>query len=558
MSRIKLKSVIDIGGKAAAFLDVLCQHTGGCLAVFDHRRKLLYGQEPSGPAHFDPIDFEGETLGYLTGGAGVPLAKHAIASWLAKEKETKIVRGEILDLYREINLIYKFAEQLSDHIDPKSIAELALREANKIMRTAGGSVVLQEGSETSMALVAQVGDSWAQITAGNGLAACLPLIQKKNPQLYSIEVLRQEIAAYPEAWGPLIFAPLKVKSRTLGMIYLIGRQEQVFKAADLKLLTTLALQTASAIESALLYERQIQEAREREDTMKQVQEMTSRFVPFEFLRSLGHNSLMETQLGDHVENVVTVVFIDIRKYTTLSEHMTPEDNFGFVNSFNRRIGPVIKENGGFINQYLGDGVMAIFPNSPTEALTASVQMLGVIESYNQHRVSKGRKRIRIGIGIHTGPLIMGITGDHRRWDATTISDTVNSASRIERLTRFYKCNIILSQQTHDLLDDAGSFHVRPLGRVQLKGRQEAMRIYECFDGDQSWMIESKIASLDRFNLGIQSYENKNFRESTRAFSQVLAGNPDDGTAQYFLGKISNLITSELSVAWNGIDKSPDT
>ena len=118
-------------------------------------------------------------------------------------------------------------------------------------------------------------------------------------------------------------------------------------------------------------------------------------------------------------------------------------------------------------------------------------------------------------------------GDDERWDATTISDAVNTVSRIESLTKFYKCNIILSEQSMERVSEIDKFSIRPLGRVQVKGRRVPLRIYEYFDGDVPKMIDYKVSSIEHFNHVIDSYENKVFRESTKAFSQVLVRNPDD-------------------------------
>ena len=140
--------------------------------------------------------------------------------------------------------------------------------------------------------------------------------------------------------------------------------DEQYSAADLKLLVTLALQSSAAIESALLYEKNIREAKEKEEAMRRIYEVAGKFVPYEFISSLGQDVITDVSLGDQVEKLVTVLFTDIRDYTTLSEQMTPEENFSFVCSFNEKMGPIIRSHNGFINQYQGDAIMAIFPNMP--------------------------------------------------------------------------------------------------------------------------------------------------------------------------------------------------
>ena len=554
MIKIKLKSVVNKSESTVAFLDALCAQTNEHLVVRDNRNKILYGNPDMVSSESVAIDFDDDVLGFVQGGNNVMrLAKNAIEVWLEKEKENKVIGREVLDLYREVNLIYKFTEQLADRIDPGSIGELALNEVSRIMRMERGAVLLQSGDSNDYVILSEIGESENFFNGESDQNGIAEFLNRENPELFSREDILTRFRSYPDQYGTLIFAPLKVKNRILGIIYLIGNLDQEFRAADLKLLTTIALQTASAIESSLMHEKQILEARQREETMKKIQEMTSRFVPYEFLKSLGYNSLMETQLGDYSENVVTVLFIDIRKFTSLSENMTPEDNFRLVSSFNGKMGPVIKENKGFINQYLGDGMMAIFPHDPTHALKASIEMLRVLHEYNKDRIAKKRRIIRIGIGIHTGPLVMGITGDDKRWDATTISDTVNSASRIESLTKMYKCNIILSKKSCDRIKNIQAFNIRSLGRVQLKGRQEFLNIYECFDGDPIGIKENKIASLTKYDSAIDLYQNKHFNESEAAFTQVLNSNPDDETTQYFLDRISELPQSKKTPVWDEIN-----
>tara|TARA_B100000497_G_C7339392_1_gene223307 strand:- start:175 stop:558 length:384 start_codon:yes stop_codon:yes gene_type:complete len=123
-------------------------------------------------------------------------------------------------------------------------------------------------------------------------------------------------------------------------------------AADLKLLSTLSLQTAGAIESARLFEQNIRDAREKEAAIRALHEVTSLFVPNEFIKNLGYNQITDVTLGDSVEKEVTVFFSDIRGFTSLSENMSPEESFEFVNSLNQRIGPSINNQNGFINQYI--------------------------------------------------------------------------------------------------------------------------------------------------------------------------------------------------------------
>jgi class 3 adenylate cyclase/ActR/RegA family two-component response regulator len=282
-------------------------------------------------------------------------------------------------------------------------------------------------------------------------------------------------------------------------------------------------------------------------------EITGRFVPNEFIKSLGKERITDVILGDQAHQDVSVLFTDIRDYTTLSEGMTPMDNFDFINAFNQRIGPHIQAHHGFINQYLGDAIMALFTESPQHGLKASVVIQKIIQKYNRERVRKGRQAIRVGMGLHTGPLIMGITGDEKRMDAAIISDTVNTASRIESLSKYFQAKILLSEASLQGLSDQTEFNFRFLGKVRVKGKNNTLRIYECFDGDEPAMAEKKLISKETFNQGMDAYIDKKFAEATLAFQDVLKQNQEDQIARLFLQKSGQYIATGVPDDWEGVE-----
>ncbi len=232
---------------------------------------------------------------------------------------------------------------------------------------------------------------------------------------------------------------------------------------------------AYAIFARLRHKKQ-QEVRKYEQDMNKAM---SRFIPTGFLNALGRDKITDVKLGDQIEKGVTVVFTDIRSFTTISEGMTPQENFAFVREDAQRMGPIIERNGGFISQYLGDGIMAIFQDNPASALMACLQMQEDIDEYNVILESRGRKPIKVGMGMHTGPLVMGIIGDDLRWDATLISDTVNTASRIESTTKNYEADILLSHDTASQIQDLEDYNLNPIGELTVKGKTIPIEIYEC-------------------------------------------------------------------------------
>jgi len=156
--------------------------------------------------------------------------------------------------------------------------------------------------------------------------------------------------------------------------------------------------------------------------------------------------------------------------------------------------------------------------------------------------------------MHTGPLIMGITGDNDRMDATTISDTVNTASRIENLTKYYKASIIISDTTLAQIQNRENYLLRPLGKVQVKGRHEPVSLHECFSGNPLPALEKKQSTLALFNEGLSSYLNKSFEEAGNAFKTIIDNDPEDHTAAFFLKRTTSYIHNGTPDNWRGVEE----
>lgn len=261
---------------------------------------------------------------------------------------------------------------------------------------------------------------------------------------------------------------------------------------------------------------------------------SSRFVPHEFLKCLQRESIVEVELGDCVQQEMSVLFSDIRAFTTLSERMTPKENFKFINAYLSRMEPVITKNKGFIDKYIGDGIMALFGNEADDAVKAGIDMLHKLAEYNQHRINVGYLPIKIGIGINTGSLILGTVGGFNRMDGTVISDAVNLASRIEGLTKNYGVSLLISQETFSRLQNPAQYSIRKIDRVKLKGKSEAVIVYEVFDGDAPEIREGKLATTELFVKALEIYNLQKFREAQELFQEVLSINSRDQVANIYL------------------------
>ncbi len=210
------------------------------------------------------------------------------------------------------------------------------------------------------------------------------------------------------------------------------------------------------------------------EMQRSMTESFERFVPAEFLALLGKPDVASVRAGDAVRRELAVLFADIRDFTSLSEKMSPEENFRFINACLRRIGPVIRQNGGFVDKYIGDAIMALFP-SAAAAVEAAFAIQDVVEEYNASRRESGYEGLRIGIGIHSGSLMLGMIGEEKRLEGTVISDAVNTAARIESLTKEYGEALLVTDTI--VRETAGLFHAEPLGSLPLKGKAEPVAVF---------------------------------------------------------------------------------
>ena len=555
MAKISLKNIVGRKNETSAVISSLVDQLKANVWIEDENGKILSGEQLESPLSIAAVIADNEKIGFVKGDEKAVLIAALISQLAQKETEKKNLGAEVLNLYQEINVIFNFSEQLSQTIEPDAIAKITLQQAMHSIPAHSGVLVLWDDVNKTLSVPATEGEPMFN---NDNLVANASLLLKiglsGNSEIMADPSLLKARGIVNDEAQSLAYASMKVKHRIMGAIILAGKNTDQFSASNLKLLVTLALQSSAAIESAMLYEKNIREVKEREEAILRIHEVTKKFVPHEFIRSLGKETLSDVKLGDQVEKLVTVLFTDIRDFTTLSEKMTPEENFHFVSSFNARLGPIIRSNNGFINQYLGDSIMAIFPEDPADALNAAVNMQKAVHELNEERKQQGLVPIKAGIGMHTGTLIMGITGDEFRMDAATISDTVNTAARIESLTKYYRSPLLLSDHTLNHLNGNNKFHFRHLGNVKLKGKNNLLSIIECINGFDDQQLERKLQTLSLFNDAMTAYHERQFENALQHFQKIIATDPDDLTAIYFHDNTKKYLREGVPHNWSGAEE----
>lgn len=305
------------------------------------------------------------------------------------------------------------------------------------------------------------------------------------------------------------------------------------------------------------------------------------FVPEQLLKRIAPQGVESIQLGNVTEEELTILFCDIRGFTAIAESQEARETFEWLNAFFTKMNDCINSHGGFIDKYLGDAIMAVFdrPNSHArDAIESAVAMQESLDDFNAIRHQYNLQYpVNIGIGIHTGIGTIGTLGSDRRMDSTVIGDVVNTASRLENLTKIYGCQIIISEtaliharefinetspesklneqlllkcdleiETEDniissddrstLLHDhspSNNYYYRWIDRVTPRGKQQAIEIYEVWAASNP-ASEAKQLTQALFDKAIQGWQAEKFVAALGYFQQIAEQNPADTVVTFYI------------------------
>ncbi len=281
--------------------------------------------------------------------------------------------------------------------------------------------------------------------------------------------------------------------------------------------------------------RQLQQAkaqleddvRERTAMLEALSSAASHFVPRETIELLGKDSLLDVHLGDGKQLEMAVMFADVRSFTTLAEAMTPEESFAFLNQYFGYVSPIIRENHGLIDQYIGDGITALFPQSVEHAIAAGIEIQQKLQQINQRQKQQGKPLIQAGFSIHAGPVRLGIVGDEQRFQSTVISDVVNTAGRMQQVNKDYGAPLVLSEQALKMLEDRERYAYRFLNNVQVKGKSQAIFVYELLEPASDPSIQSKRMTQTVFGRAVRHFARTEYSEALRLFEKIIERHPED-------------------------------
>ncbi|MCP4687528.1 MAG: response regulator [Desulfobacterales bacterium] len=268
-----------------------------------------------------------------------------------------------------------------------------------------------------------------------------------------------------------------------------------------------------------------------------------KFVPVQFLELLDcKNDFDQIKLGLSAECEMSVLFSDIRSFTQYSEKRSPREIFQFINTYLAHMGPIIRDNAGFIDKFIGDAIMGLF-ETPDDAIRASIHMLRRLVENNKLRKRDGHAPIHIGIGINTGNLMLGTVGEEDRLETTVIGDVVNLASRVAKLTKEYGASLLISEYTFQNLENPDQFLCRFMGKTKVRGKEAPIGVFEIFDADPPGSREKKMDSMKTFKEALGFYNEREFERAQTLFEDCYNKNPDDNIALFYVERCQRILKS---------------
>jgi adenylate cyclase len=266
---------------------------------------------------------------------------------------------------------------------------------------------------------------------------------------------------------------------------------------------------------------------------------------------LQHPELL--RLGGE-EKELTALFSDIRGFTTLSEGLTPTTLVDLLNEYLSEMTDVIFKHWGTLDKYIGDAIMAFWgapypqPDHALRACQAGLEMLQVLNRLQERWEAEGRPRIDIGVGINTGPMVVGNMGSKRRFNFTIMGDNVNLASRLEGINKQFGTRLVISEATYQLVRE--HLVARELDLIRVKGKMKPVKIFELLGPVAE--VDRFRDQIDRFHKGLEAYRNGQWETAVETFQELTFDYPGDGPSHVFVKRCHDLLTEPPEGSWDGV------
>ncbi len=254
--------------------------------------------------------------------------------------------------------------------------------------------------------------------------------------------------------------------------------------------------------------------------------------------------------------VATVLFSDIRGFTSLTEELGPQGIVSLLNEYFTIMVDCIQSQGGMLDKFIGDAIMAAFgmpvagDDDEDRAVRAAISMITELTAWNMERINYGKKQVNMGVGLNTDVVVSGNIGSPKRMDYTLIGDGVNLASRLESACKTYLTQILISEYTYKKL--RGTYRIREIDRVVVKGKTEPVGVYEVLDYHSDESFPNLMKVLTCFQHGTKQYRLGNWDEATEGFKEALNLHPEDKPSQMYIERCKYLKEHSPGDSWTGV------
>jgi len=359
-------------------------------------------------------------------------------------------------------------------------------------------------------------------------------VHGRDPYLRSAGV--RSVLCLPVARGGVLRAIVYLESRALG----------AFEHAHVESLRLLSAHVATALENAQLV-RRLEDALSSHTDLVFAQ---SRFIPEQLLQALGHDNLLAIEAGEAVVREMTLLYSDIRGYTHIQEGLDPRHGITFLNDYLRHMEPPVVAHGGFVNSYVGDGMIAAFDRTSDGALRAALAMRRTEREVTVERRASGLEPVRTGIAIHTGNVVLGTFGGVNQLRCGVVGDAVNLAARLEGLTRDYG-SLLISESARAGLEDPAAYDLRRIGSFRVVGRTTPVIVWEVFDEDEPALRSAKRTTAAAHDDALDAFAAGRIAEAAAGFEELARTIEGDKVAAAYLRHCRDL-QHGLPDGWDGV------
>lgn len=286
---------------------------------------------------------------------------------------------------------------------------------------------------------------------------------------------------------------------------------------------------------------------------KRLKGTMSRYMAKEIVDKLLEHG--ETVLGG-ITQEATIMFSDIRGFTTMSERLTPQATVSMLNDYFSVMVDIIFDYGGVLDKYIGDALLAVFGapfstgDDPDRAVKTAIDMLSALNQFNQQRAKDGKESINIGIGISTDTILAGNIGSLKRMDYTVIGDGVNLASRLEGANKVYGTRILVSEFTYQKL--MGEYVSREIDLIRVKGRKKPIAIYHILGHDEQASCSNLAEAMAIFQEGLAAYRQQHWQQGIAHFQEILDFNPGDSVSRHYLERCQHFSQNPPDENWDTV------